>query len=176
MLDNADLSVRNAAWNLLPSADVAYSRTNRDEVYSSNGSLTVARSLTLNEPSFFTYQQSRLDKAIAKLDWAQAKKQLVYDIYAAWLDISQMQKEIVIRTENLAVLRKIKEQSELQQRLGQRTNYEANQTEINVINAELAIADLNNQLTKMRANLFNKVKLQDDGSALCLNRHVAYEP
>jgi len=165
MLTNAGLSVRSAAWNLLPSADVAFSRSNRDENYSNNGSLTVARSLTLNEPSLFNYKQSRLDKSIARIDWRQTRKELAYDIFAAWLDISQVQKEIAIRTANLNVLRKIKEQSELQMRLGQRTQYEVNQSEINVINAELAIADLNNQLVRLRAGLFNKVKLEDEGYA-----------
>jgi len=165
MLNNADLSIRSATWNLLPSADVAFSRVNHDEIYSSHGSLSIARSLSLNEPTLFNYKQAKLDKDIARLDWQQTKKELVYNIYSAWLDISQIQKEIVIRTENLAVLQKIKEQSVLQMQLGQRTSYDVNQSEINVINAELSIADLNNQLTQMRANLFNQVKLQDDGSA-----------
>lgn len=168
MLKNASLSVRSATWNLLPSADVAFSRVNNEEKYSSNGSLTFARSLTLNEPTLFNYKQSRLDKDIARLDWQQTRKELAYDIFAAWLDISQLQKNIAIRTANLIVLRRIKEQSDLQMQLGQRTLYEVNQSEINVINAELAIADLSNQLVRLRANLFNKVKLEDDGSAFAL--------
>ena len=164
MLKNADLSVRSATWNLLPSADLAFSRMNRDEIYSNSGSLSFARTLTLNEPTLFNYRQSRLDKSIAGLDWQQTRKELVYDIFSGWLDISQVQKEIAIRTANLTILRRILEQSELQMRLGQRTQYEVNQSEINAINAELAIAELNNQLIRLRANLFNKVKLKDDGS------------
>jgi outer membrane protein len=164
MLRNSDLNIRSATFGLLPSVDVSASRTNTDGNYSSQGSLNIARSLTLTEPSFFNYKSAKLDKTIAQLDWQQAKKQLVYDIYSNWLDIAQTQKEIVIQNENLAVLQSIKDQADLQQRLGRRTSYDVNQTEINVINSQLAIASLRNQLTTQRATLFNLVKLQDDGS------------
>jgi outer membrane protein TolC len=166
MLKNAGLGVQNAAWNLLPSADVSFRRANTDERYSSNGSVVVSKSLTLNEPTYFNYRQASLDKSIAKLDWQQSKKELVYGIYTAWLDLAQLQKEISIREANLAVLRIIKQQTELKMQLGQRTAFDVNQSEINVINAELAIAELNNLMIKLRADLFNKVKLTDDGGDL----------
>lgn len=166
MLKNADLSVTSAAWNLLPDADANFRRTNTDENYYNNGSFTVSRSLTLNEPTVFNYKQARLDKTIAKLDWQQTRKEIVYGILSSWLDIAQLQKEISIRTVNLAVLTRIKEQSTLQQRLGQRTSFDVNQSDINVINAQLTINDLKNQLAAKRADLFNQVKLRDDGSEL----------
>jgi outer membrane protein len=166
MLKNADLSVRSATWGLLPSADVSASRSNTDGRYSSSGSLAFAKTLTLNEPTYFNYKQAGLDKTIARLDWQQAKKELVYSIYSAWLDINQTRKEIAIQTENLSVLQRIKEQSVMQKQLGQRTSFDVSQTDINVINAELVIAELTNQLAKQRADLFNQIKLKDNGEEL----------
>jgi outer membrane protein len=172
MLRNAGLSYQNAAWDLLPSVDVNYGRTNRDETYTSSASAVASKTLTLNEPTYFSFRQAHFDKSIAKLDWQQAKKEMVFSIFTTWLDLAQLQKEVTIQQENLAILRRIKQQSELQMQLGQRTSYDVNQTEINVINAELAIADLNNQMTKLRADLFNKVKLEDDGSPLAFAEAV----
>jgi len=166
MLNNADLSIRSATWNLLPSADVSANRSNTDGIYSSNGKFQIAKTLTLNEPTYFNYKQARLDKTIAKLDWQQAKKELVYGIYSAWLDINQTQKEIAIQTANLSVLQRIKEQAVMQKQLGQRTSYDVSQTDINAINAELVIADLRNQLAKQRADLFKQIKLKDNGEEL----------
>lgn len=166
MLRNADLGIRSATWNLLPSVEAGFRRSNTDEHYTSSGSLVVSRSLTLNEPTYFNYRQARLDKKIAELDRQQTRKEIVYSIYSAWLDLAQLQKEIFIRNENLSVLQRIKQQSELQQQLGQRTAFDVTQTEINVINAQLAISELQNQLAAKRADLFNKVKLDDDGSEL----------
>jgi len=169
---NARHSITSASWNLLPSADVEFNRTNLDGSYSSKGSLTFARSLTLNEPTVFNYQQARLDKSIAQLDLLQAKKEIIYNIYSAWLDIAQIQKEITIRQENLLILQKLKEQTVLQLRLGQRTSFDVNQSDINVINAELAIAELQNRKTGLRAELLNQVKLKDDGSEIVYNADV----
>ncbi|MBM4400285.1 MAG: TolC family protein, partial [Candidatus Cloacimonetes bacterium] len=129
---NADLNVGIAGWNLLPSADISSARTNQDGNYRNKASLEIARSISLNEPSVFDLYQAKLDKDIAELDWQQTRKETIYSIYSAWIDIAQIQKEVAIRTENLKVLRKIKEQAELQKSLGQRTTYDVKQADINV--------------------------------------------
>lgn len=175
MLKNADLNLSSAKWNLLPSADINAVRTNTDEFYTNRASLTVARRITLNEPTYFNYRQATLDKSIAKLDWQQTRKELVYNIYSAWLDLAQLQKEIDIRNRNLVVLRKVKEQTELQQRLGQRTNYDVTQSDINLINAELSIVELTNQMQRQKAQLLNTVKLQDDGVEFVFNENSLSE-
>jgi len=170
---NADLNVGIAGWNLLPSADISSARTNQDGNYRNKASLEIARSISLNEPSVFDLYQAKLDKDIAELDWQQTRKETIYSIYSAWIDIAQIQKEVAIRTENLKVLRKIKEQAELQKSLGQRTTYDVKQADINVINAELSIFELQNQLAKLRADLFNKVKLNDEGGELVFDKSDA---
>ncbi len=161
LLQNARLEVRSAGWNLLPSADLAASRTNRDGNYSSNGSLEFARTFSLTEPSYFAYQNARLDKSIARLDVLQTRKELVYKVYAAWLDLAQLQKEIAIQNENLALVQKTREQTELQKNLGQKTVYDVSQSEINVINARLAINELQNQAAAKKAELLQMVKLNE---------------
>jgi len=166
LLKNADLSVKSAAWDLLPTADITASRTNKDEFYANRGSLEISKSISINDPAFFNYFQSKMDKTIALIDVQQARKELVYSIYSAWLGINQTQKEIAIRTENLSVLQRIKEQTVLQKQLGQRTTYDVSQNDINVINAQLAIAELKNTLAKQRADLFNQVKLPDNGEEI----------
>jgi len=166
MLKNSKLNATSAAFNLLPSADLAAGRSNIDDVYSSQASLSFDRTLTLTDPPIFNYISAGWDKENAALDRKQAQKQLVYDIYSAWLDMDQTQKEIVIQNENLAVLQNIKEQADLQYQLGRRTSFDVSQAEINVINAQLTIANLNNQLANQRAILFNLVKLPDNGAEL----------
>jgi len=159
MLKNSKLGARAAAWNLLPSADVSARRTNTDGTYSNRASLEFARTLSLTEPAYFNYRNAALNKSIASLDVLQARKQMAFNIYVYWLEIAQLQKEIIIQNENLAILRRVKEQTTLQQNLGQRTIYDVSQSEINVINAELAISNLQNQLAGKKAELFNLVKL-----------------
>jgi outer membrane protein TolC len=166
MQNNADLGARAAVWNLLPSADINASRSNTDGRYSNSGSIEFSRSLTLNDPAYFNYRQAGLDKSMAHLDWQQARKELVFNIYSAWLDINQTAKDISIQQENLTVLRKIRDQANLLKELGQRTSYDVTQTDINTINAELAIAQLQNQLAKQRADLLNLVKIKDNGEPL----------
>lgn len=163
---NADLGLKSASWDLLPSADISAGRTNNDGHYSNNGSLVIAKSLSVNDPTFFNYMGAMIDKSMAIIDVQQARKELAYSIYSAWLDINQTRKEIAIRTENLGVLQKIKEQTILQKQLGQRTTYDVSQSEINVIDAQLAIVSLNNQLSTQRADLFNQLKLQDNGEEI----------
>ncbi len=175
LLKNANLSVRSAAWDLMPSADISASRTNKDEVYTNNGSIVISKSVAINDPTFFNYWQAKMDKTIAILDQQQARKELVYAIYSAWLDINQTRKEITIRTENLSVLQKIKEQTVLQKQLGNRTAFDVSQNDINVINAQLAIAELTNKLAKQRADLFNQLKLQDNGEEIESSPEVTAE-
>ncbi len=160
---NADLGLRTATWDLLPSADISYNRTNRDGTHTSSASFALSKTLTLNEPTYFNYRNAQLDKEIANLDWQQAKKEIAYRFYLDWLALIQKEREIAIQTENLRVQQQTTAQTRMLFRLGQRTAYDVSQSEITELNSSLAIQDLQNQLTKQRRQFFSDLRLQDMG-------------
>jgi len=173
MIMNRGENLSTAYWELLPSADITAARNNNDGQYHTTGSLNFNKTISLTEPTLFNLKQARLDKEIAQLSWLNSKKEFVFNIYSSWLDLAELNREIEIQTQNMAVLKKISEQTDLQQKLGQRTLYDYRQSEINFINAELVLTELKNRFASKRAAMFNLVKLQDDGSELDFSLQIA---
>ncbi len=98
LVTNSRLGVKSAAWDFLPSADVSACRENEDGEYSSSGKLEIAKDIELEDSDYFNYQQAQLDKSIADLNWQQTRKEIVFQIYSAWLDWSKTtQEEKILR-------------------------------------------------------------------------------
>jgi len=163
LLQNANLDVNTATLNLLPELTTSASRSDVDGTYRNKASLNISKTLTLNEPNYFNYRTSLLSRSQAQMDISQTKKELVVNVYKNWLSIIEKQKELAIRQENLKVLNRTKEQTVLQQSLGQKTSLDVNQADINLINAQLTLKSLENQLASLRADLFAMLKLKDEG-------------
>ncbi|MBN2829074.1 MAG: TolC family protein [Candidatus Cloacimonetes bacterium] len=163
-MDNANSS-HNSSWlNFLPEAGVSYRKTESKDGDSESGSLSVSKTIALNEGDYFQFRGSEIDRSIAEISFDSAKKNLVYSILEAYLNILQTQKELEIQQENLALQERMYNEISLQVNQGRKTALDLNQTEIDKIDSQIQIDNLTNTLINLRADLFSMLKLDDNGS------------
>ncbi len=162
-VDNSHAAVRSALYNALPDADVSYTQSYQRNTSSSRSNLSLSKSLALNDPSVFNYRQSKLDEKSTKLGYEQSKKQLVYDIFAAYLDILSAIKTIEIQQANVALQERIYLNTKIQCEQGRKSSYDLNQADINRINAQIDLQNAQNMLNNQRQAFFTQLMVEDKG-------------
>lgn len=155
---------RKNLYDLLPNASYSATYSERkslDAFYSS--SISLSKSIYLNEPTYFNLKRSNIDKKISDLNHQNIQKRIALDVINSYIDILQTQKNIQISKENLKLQKRIHEQVLIQFQNNRRTIYDIQQSQIDTLNSHINLIDLNNNLKKLRENLFFTVKLEDKG-------------
>ena len=153
--------------NILPNAtySMSYIMPARvDEYYSS--SLSIGKSIYLNEPTYFDLRRSRLDKKIVSLNHENLEKRTVLQILFAYIDIMQQQKNIQIIEENFKLQKRIHDQVRIQFEKKTKTVYDLQQSQIDTLSTYIQLIELKNSLYKQREDLFLMIKLNDRGYPL----------
>ena len=161
--ENSQSQVRSSYLNLLPKAEAYYNVTNTDGNAPQSAGITVSKSISLNEPTYFSLKQSILNRKISSLSLDLFKKQLSYEIYTQYLDILQQQHQMKIQQDNFTLQKTLYSQTKLQYDLKQKTIFELQQAEIDTFDNVITISELNNNIQKARDNLFLLINSKDEG-------------
>jgi outer membrane protein len=161
--DNAKSSLKSAYYDILPNADVSLSQTDNNGVIIKSGSLSIYKSLSLNEPTLFNLKQSMYDNKTAQLSFEQTKKQYVYDIFADYLDILAAVKTVDIHQANVSLQDRIFTDTKIQYQQGRKSAFDLNQADINRINSQIDLQNAQNNMNNLRQALFTLLVVNDQG-------------
>jgi len=154
-------------FDLLPSATYSASYTNQsrfDDYFSS--SLSISKSIQLNEPIYYNIRKGNLDKKINNLKHEDFKKKVVMDILSEYIEIVRQQKNIKIMDENLRLQKRIYDQVKIQYDSKRKTVYELQQSQLDTLTTYIQIMELNDNLARQRENLFFMINMTDQGYPL----------
>ena len=166
VLDARD-NLRRAYLDILPSANISMSYTNPSGLDSSySSSFSISKSSPLNNPRYFNVKNSRNNRQIEELNHENTQKQIARDVLFAFIDVVQQQRSVRIMEDDFQLLRRVHEQIQIHFNQGRRTVFELQESQIDTLNAHIALIDERNRLVRMRENLFFMIKLEDRGYPL----------
>jgi outer membrane protein TolC len=166
ILNTKDTHTRNYL-DLLPDAgySASYNAPSRlDDYYSS--SLSIGKSIYLNEPTYFNLRRSKLDKRIIELNHENLRKRTALDILYSYIDIMQQQQNRNIVEENLKLQKRVHEHIKIQFQNNTKTKCEVQESEIDTLNIYIQLLEIDSSLAQLREELFFKIKLEDKGYPL----------
>jgi outer membrane protein len=162
-LTNSNSLVRSAYQEILPDATASAYGANTDGDKRYNGDLSISKSISLDEPTYFDIKTARLERQNAKLTLQATRKQVAYDVFTQYLDVLNAQKTLHIERQNLELQTSIHDQTQIQNRIGRKTELDLRQSEIDLVDARIGVQDAQSNLRKLRENLFRYLGVDDEG-------------
>jgi outer membrane protein TolC len=164
---NSTSYLRSSLYGVLPSVSISAQKNKYlddiDPEWDANASLSISKSIFLNEPTYYNIHTSILDKKNADLSLDEKRKQIAYYIFSSFLNVLESQKILGIQKKNLELQHKIYNQVKVQYDAGEKSLLELKQSEISLIDYEIAVNEAENSLFKTRKDLFSYLNLTDEG-------------
>jgi len=101
----------------------------------------------------------------AKRSLDETRKQIAYFVFSSFLDVLELQETLEIQQNNLELQNKIQQQIKVQYETGNKSLLELKQSEISLIDYEIAVNKATNLLSKSRQDLFSYLNIDDEGFA-----------
>ncbi|MFC1888099.1 TolC family protein, partial [Candidatus Cloacimonadota bacterium] len=174
-------SYLTSSWlGLLPTATVSASRINqetyvyddnliavgRERDWSNSAGFSLTKSISLNESSYYNIRRSILDKKSAELSYTDMEKAVAFNVFSRYLYVLESEKNLSIQQENLKLQQKIYDQIQVQYQTGEKSLLELKQSEISLIDYEIAVNEAENSLIQKRQDLFSYLNMTDAGYEL----------
>ena len=164
---NSASYLRSSLYGVLPSVSISAQKDKYldaiDPEWNANASLSISKSIFLNEPTYYNIHTSILDKKNADLSLDEKRKQIAYYIFSGYLSVLESQKILGIQEKNLELQHKIFNQVKVQYDAGEKSLLELKQSEISLIDYEIAVNEAENSLFKTRKDLFSYLNMTDEG-------------
>ncbi len=168
---NSSSMFRSSVYGLLPDVTFGVERLKYyDQIYEPNetdwsetGYLTLSKSFFLNDPSFYNIHTSIYSMKNAKRSLDESRKQIAYYIFASYLGVLEFQETLEIQQNNLELQSKIQQQIKVQYETGNKSLLELKQSEVSLIDYEIAVNEAANSLSKIRKDLFSYLNIDDAG-------------
>lgn len=164
---NSASYLRSSLYGVLPSVSISAGKDkNLDAInpeWNGGASLSISKSIFLNEPTYYNIHTSILDKKNADLSLEEKRKQIAYYIFSSYLSVLESQKILGIQEKNLELQHKIYNQVKVQYDAGEKSLLELKQSEISLIDYEIAVNEAENSLFKTRKDLFSYLNMTDEG-------------
>ena len=164
---NSASYLRSSLYGVLPSVSISAQKDKNldtiDPEWDSNASLSISKSIFLNEPTYYNIHTSILDKKNADLSLDEKRKQIAYYIFSSYLSVLESHKTLGIQEKNLELQYKIFNQVKVQYDAGEKSLLELKQSEISLIDYEIAVNEAENSLFKTRKDLFSYLNMTDEG-------------
>lgn len=171
--ENAASSFRSAKWDLLPELKVnaGINADFTDPVapasdLSSYAGFSISKTISLNDPDYFAYKYSRLDKQTAMVELSESQSAYVYQVMNAYIDVLSAQTQLSSLNKNLEIQLRVWEQSKALLELGKTTTFDTKQNEIAVMNSRITIIKMQNTIETNRRKLFSLIQMSDQGYPL----------
>jgi len=174
---DAEANMRTSWYDFLPNGSINASRTNSEQAtfdvltnttsyerdWDSGASMSISKSLALNEPTVFNFLRNKNSLASNKKNYEQRSKEVAYEIFTRYIAVLQAQKRLAIAQENLTLQQRFYARVELQHSLGNTSLLDKQQAEVTLIDYQIALNEAQNTLVKSRISLFEYIKMDDAG-------------
>lgn len=155
-----------ARWDILPELSANLNYTHDFEAAqdpNSNAlSLRLAKKISLNDQSYYQNKYAKYDLETAEIKLDNDKKDFVFKVLKAYIDVLNKQKQLELQNKNLEIQQSILTQSRMLLVQKKNTEFDVKQSEINVLNVQIAIKSLENDIKNSRRNLFNMLNIPDE--------------
>jgi len=164
---NSTSYFRNSIYNLFPTLSIGANRTKTyDSIetdWSDSGYLTVEKSFFLNDPSYYNIHTSINGMKSADSSMDEMKKQIAYYVFSKYLFVLELQETLDIQKRNLKLQNNIHQQIQVQYDTGNKSLLELKQSEVSLIDYEIAVNEAANSLSNSRKDLFSYLNIDDEG-------------
>jgi len=168
---NSTSIFRSSIYNLFPTLNIGMDRRKYyDQILEPNetdwndsGYLTVSKSFFLNDPSYYNIHTSINGMKSANSSMDEMKKQIAYYVFAKYLYVLELQETLDIQKKNLKLQNKIHQQIQVQYDTGNKSLLELKQSEVSLIDYEIAVNEAANSLSNARKDLFSYLNIDDEG-------------
>jgi len=164
---NSTSYFRSSIYSLFPTLNVGVNRTkyyDPDETdWNDSGYLTVTKSFFLNDPSYYNIHTSINGMKSASSSMDEMKKQIAYYVFSKYLYVLELQETLDIQKKNLKLQNKIHQQIQVQYDTGNKSMLELKQSEVSLIDYEIAVNEAANLLSNARKDLFSYLNIDDEG-------------
>ena len=168
---NSSSLFRSSIYGVLPTVTAGVEKLKYyDQIYEPNetdwdksGYLTLSKSFFLNEPSIYNIHTSIYAMKNAKRSLDETRKQIAYYVFASYLSVLELQETLEIQHNNMELQNKIQQQIKVQYETGNKSLLELKQSEVSLIDYEIAVNEAINLLSKTRTDLFSFLNIDDAG-------------
>ncbi|MDP8221432.1 MAG: TolC family protein [Candidatus Stygibacter frigidus] len=171
-LKDASGRLRSSFYDLLPSASInlykSKDQDNEPQEWSNSAMITLEKSLYLNDPTFFSIITDNYDRQNAELALDHTVKSIAYTVFDLYLEVLQNQTVLDIQQQNLQLQQKIHQQTNILYENGKKSLLDLRQSEIYLIDYDIAVKDAEIALINSRNSLFNYLNIDDNGSGLAV--------
>ncbi len=171
-LKNAQGSLRSSYYDLLPSASIDLYRSRyfdlEPDEWSNSAIVSLSKSLSINDPSYFNIIASTCDRKNADLKLLNSTKMVAFNVFTKYLKVLENQTILDIQQKNLELQEKIHQQTTILYENGKKSLLDLRQSEIYLIDYSIAVKDARISLSKFRNDLFNYLNIDDLGLQLAL--------
>ncbi len=151
---------------VLPDASLSASKTQSHGVETDNAGFSLSKSISLDEPTWFSLEQSVINMESANYSWDAIRKSAAYEIFSRYINVLEAEKNLDILKEELKLQEKVYDQTNTLYQSNRRTLLDLKQSEISLLNSQISVRDGENQLQKTREKLFDYLNLKDEGYPL----------
>jgi len=168
---NSSSVLRSSIYSALPTLTAGVKKTKHyDQIiepnetdWSKSGYLTLSKSFFLNDPTIYNIHTSIYGIKNAKSSLDETRKQIAYYVFASYLGVLEQQETLEIQQKNLELQNKIQQQIKVQYDTGNKSLLELKQSEVSLIDYEIAVNEAINSLSKTRKDLFSYLNIDDAG-------------
>jgi outer membrane protein TolC len=158
----SDLQKSHAAF--IPSLQWSASKSNYDGEWNTISSgINLSESYSSNEPRYFAIKQANLQTKRGELSYEDVQKQVAFTIFSNYISILQTQKTLEIQKKNMELQKSVQKQVKLQYDNGEKTLLDLQQSEISMLDYEIALNEAKNEITNLRIDLFTFLEIDDEG-------------
>ena len=160
--------LRSSWFGLLPTASITASTTNSESsdmerVWTKSAGFTLSKNLSLNESSYYNIWTSILSARNSGLSLEGMRKEIAFYVFSQYLYILEAQKNLDIQFDNLELQQRIYDQVQVQYTSGEKALLDLKQSEISLIDYEIAVNEAENGLIQQRQDLFTYLNIPDEG-------------
>jgi outer membrane protein TolC len=120
----------------------------------------------LNDEAYFQNRNARHDLRTAQIQNEMRREDMIYEIIQNYITVLGNQKRLALQSENIRIQESIVTESNQLFRQQRITQFEVQQSEINLLNARISVINAQNRLNNSRNALFELVNIHDDGKPL----------
>lgn len=163
---NALSQLRSSWYGLLPRLSLSASQeaaSIEEPEWSRSATLSLSKTISLNEPSYYDIRTSHLSRRNAALLLASRRQEVAFSIFSRYLYVLEYQKRLSIQERNLELQRRIHNQIQVQYETGEKSLLDLKQSAVTLIDYEVAVLEAERNLVSARRGLFSYLNLEDAG-------------
>jgi len=172
-LQGSQMGLYSSRVNFLP--DVATTlgyrqdlQTTLPDVPNTNYSLsfTISKIVALNNSDYYENRFAKHEVRSQQITYEKTKQDILYNLISRYIDVLEQQKQYQLQQEYLKIQESILAERQTQYQLHKITQYDLQQSEIDVLNTQIRSLETREHINEYRRNLFDIANVSDDGREL----------